>query len=250
MSGIEGMLEVKPEIQETFAWEEHPVYGRLRVIVRQVIRDGTPSGAPISFFDLDYQPPLPEGAVRGNPRNCAPFCNHCNPPTYFYLDQALDCVQCEQAFVFTAKEQKQWFEEMKVHIRTRCLRCPACRARRHSKRVLQRNLSEAMTDFEKEPDNELINLLVARSLVEHILGTGEGNIEKAIHHARLGRARSALHPESWFWEAKAHQLAGRKEKCLECFSRFLSLAAEAIYLTEMLQEAKSFCARAETLPGD
>lgn len=48
-------------------------------------------------YDLDYKPPMPSGAVRGDVRQQA-FCSMCHVPRYFYVDQPLRCIQCSRDF--------------------------------------------------------------------------------------------------------------------------------------------------------
>jgi Probable zinc-ribbon domain len=226
-----------PEITESIDWLDHPRYGKVRMLVRQVMREGRPDGAPISLFDLDFEPELPRGALRGTPRNCAPFCNYCNSPKYFYQDQTLQCVQCDSEFVFSAVEQKHWFEVIKVHIRTRCLRCPSCRKRRKTEKALQRQLQEALDLCRAEPDNEALHIDVAKAMVENISTTGRGDLPKAISHARKGRALTDHYSQSWYWEGEAHDLAGRTERAQECFQTFLKRSLNQDNLKELRDRA-------------
>lgn len=209
------------------------------MLVHQVVRDGRPHGRPISTFDLDFQPELPPGALRGSPRKCAPFCNYCNSPKYFYQDHDHKCVQCDSHFTFSAAEQMHWFEVIKVHIRTRCLRCPSCRKVRKTEKALQRQLQLALDQSRAEPQNAWLHVEVARAIVENKDRTGRGDLQKAIAHARRGRSSTEPNPQSLFWEGRAHELAGRDERAKECWQQFLRQCRgrqDCVELQEQAQE--------------
>ena len=70
---------------------------------------------------------LPAGMVAADPTQLA----HCN--TYgllpaFYIDRPFVCRDCGSEEVWTAKQQKWWYEVAKGHIDSFAVRCRACRA--------------------------------------------------------------------------------------------------------------------------
>ena len=211
----------------TEGWEIVPTYGKVRTEHVQVLRNGEPVGPGITFLDLDFQPELPEGALRGNPRACAPFCNHCNVPKYFYLDQKIECIQCGDIFLFSAEEQKHWFEVLKVHIRTEATRCRGCRKARRTRASLNTDLSRAYERMAEEPDNELLCLDLAKTTALFFEETQEGHLDRGVAAARKARAQSERYPESWYWEGRLQQLAGRELKARSCFENFVALAADS-----------------------
>ena len=78
---------------------KHPLYGEIPMIEVPYV---TPKGRPTSTWtwDLAYRPPLPKGALRGDPRRQS-FC--CDVPKYFYLDIDATCIECGRPFVFEAR---------------------------------------------------------------------------------------------------------------------------------------------------
>jgi hypothetical protein len=52
------------------------------------------------------------------------------PRPRFYVDQSFTCVDCGAEEVWTATDQKWWYEEAKGKIATRATRCRACRRKR------------------------------------------------------------------------------------------------------------------------
>ena len=84
------------------------------------------------------RPPLPKGAVRGDIRK-QNFCQMCNVPRYFYVDEPRSCIQCGEGFVFGAGEQKFWYETLGFYARSEAVRCRNCRKQRRSDRRCARS---------------------------------------------------------------------------------------------------------------
>jgi len=62
------------------------------------------------------------------------------PRLRFYVDQPFACVECGAEEVWTAADQKWWFEEAKGKIATRANRCLACRRKRRLRRSQERRI--------------------------------------------------------------------------------------------------------------
>src|SRR5262245_34185151 len=67
---------------------------------------------------------IPEGAVVADLSQQATN-NSYGPPTY-YVDQPFQCVDCGKEEVWTASQQKWYFEVAKGSIYGRAIRCRAC----------------------------------------------------------------------------------------------------------------------------
>ncbi len=48
----------------------------------------------------------------------------------FYIDKVVTCRDCGKEEVWTAENQKWWYEEAKGHINSEAVRCRACRDKR------------------------------------------------------------------------------------------------------------------------
>ena len=68
---------------------------------------------------------IPEGAVAADLTQQAPN-NSYSPPLY-YVDQPFICVDCAKEQVWTARQQKWYYEVAKGSIYGRAVRCRACR---------------------------------------------------------------------------------------------------------------------------
>ncbi|HEY3049799.1 MAG TPA: zinc-ribbon domain-containing protein [Polaromonas sp.] len=81
----------------------------------------------LGLYALAKTLPVGAGVVAADPTQLA----HCN--TYgllpvFYRDQPFVCRDCGSEEVWTAKQQKWWYEVAKGHIDSFAVRCRACRA--------------------------------------------------------------------------------------------------------------------------
>ena len=73
-----------------------------------------------------------ERAIEANPV-VQKFCDY--PPYLAYFDTKLRCEDCGSMFVFSAKEQQFWYENLKFWVQSRPKQCLDCRrARRERKR--------------------------------------------------------------------------------------------------------------------
>jgi Probable zinc-ribbon domain len=66
--------------------------------------------------------------------------NSWGPRPRFYVDQPITCADCGKKEVWTAADQKWWYEEAKGKIASRANRCLACRRRRRLRRSQERRV--------------------------------------------------------------------------------------------------------------
>ena len=201
--------------------KHHPLYGDIPLVEKQ----STYNGREYKWreYDPDFQPPLPKGAVRGEPHKQM-YC--CDPPKYFYVDEPRTCIQCKQPFVFGAKEQKYWFETLKFNFGSHAIRCVSCRKKRRSEDALRQTLARVLKDLESKPRDPQLLLELARTTIDYRERTGQGDLDRAIAACRLARDEHPV-PESLYWEGRCQELAGRSAKAKACFTQFLE-AVEGI----------------------
>ena len=83
-------------------------------------------------------------------------------PRTDYFDVLRKCRDCSRWFVFFAKEQQHWFEELRFFVDSACLRCAECRRQqRHSKEVMRR-YAELLAEL--NPDAEQMTQLLIDTL--------------------------------------------------------------------------------------
>ncbi len=148
----------------------------------------TPEGRSWSGWDWDTSElVLPRGAVRGDP-NRQVFC--CGGPKLFYVDQHRTCQQCDDDFVFGAREQRFWYEVLAFHESSRAIRCAPCRKKQRSLKALHAQLAAALARVREEPRDGPALFEAAATTLELHRRTGAGDLDRAVGHVR-GAAREA-----------------------------------------------------------
>jgi hypothetical protein len=214
----------------------HPVFGPIPLIVREwTDADGTPRAS--YDFDLDYQPPLPLGAVRGNAR-CQRSRGAFDVPRYFYVDQERCCVQCREVFMFGAREQKHWYETLGFNFASVAIRCPGCRRQRRSAKALHHAVDDAKRKVAATPDDAAAQLALAEAIVELHARRGHGKLDEALAAARKARRLLQSEPaKAWvlthYWEARAHALGERVDRARAAFEAFLASAGRRAHRQEI-----------------
>lgn len=174
----------------------------------------------------------------------------CHTPRYFYLDQERECVQCGRGFVFSAAEQKYWYESLKFHFDSVAVRCPDCRRKRRSEKALRVQIAAAKQDLLERPGDPALLLQLARSLAEYYRRTGQGNLDEAIAACRKAVVAWPDACEALYWEAVCQQLAGRTEKARELYVAFLERAPQLRRMEPLRREAETFIGSKAQQPGN
>lgn len=111
-------------------WKEIEGERRLRLsLLREAHLDRVATGMPL-------------GAVVADPAQLAHnfFC--CSPPS-FYIDSPFICKDCGAHEIWTAKQQKWWYERAKGPIDSRAVRCRPCRLLERARLDEARRVSQA-----------------------------------------------------------------------------------------------------------
>jgi hypothetical protein len=223
----------------------HPMFGPIPLLVREwTDADGTPRAG--YEYDPDYQPPLPAGAVRGNPRRQRSR-GVFDVPRYFYVDQERRCVQCRELFVFGAREQKHWYETLGFNFASVAIRCPGCRRQRRSDKALHHAVEDAKREVLARPKDAAAQLALAEAIVELHARCGHGKLDEGLAAAR--KARRLLQGEpltarvlTHYWEARAHALGERADRARAAFEAFLACAGGRAHRQE-IHVAQAWLAR-------
>ena len=164
-------------------FQRHATYGKIPLI-RRTYENSLGGGSYETWeYDPNYRPEMPKGAIRGNVLQ-QQFCPMCHVPRYFYVDQHKTCVQCGLPFVFSAAEQKYWFETLHFYIDSVAVRCRSCRRRRRTQKALRHQIAAVLERKQSEPDNLVLDLELAEATVRYRQLTGEGNLDRAIAATR------------------------------------------------------------------
>lgn len=185
----------------------------------------TPAGKEATYwtYDLAYAPPMPKGAVRGDPRRQS-FCGMCDVPKYFYVDEDRTCVECDKPFVFEAGEQKFWYEDLQFNFASTAMRCVDCRRRVRSGKSLQHQLTRAVRQAKENPADPGALLALTEASLAYFDRFQRADLDRALAAARKARRLSREAWEPLYWEARCHEAAGRPSKALDAYDLFLSKA--------------------------
>ena len=194
--------------------------------------------------DPDYQPPLPQGAVRGDIHRQV-FWDALRSPKYFYVDEDRRCLQCDQTFTFKAAEQKYWYETLKFNLYVVPVRCLRCRRHRRTGIALNRAVADAKNAVKSAPDDPASHLALARAIVRLHERLGVGKLADAVAAARRAAVLWPQSSEPKFWEGMAHLLAGRTSRARNCLSAFLKRAKASPTTAGLVPEARRKLANIE-----
>jgi hypothetical protein len=123
----------------------HPRYGSEPEVSGEGLSEATVRGSYWGYRDAVL---FPESAIVAD----ASRQNFTTFPRGTYVDLLERCRDCGREFLFFAREQKHWYEELGFYIDARCVRCPACRKTeatlrrrftRYAKAVAKRELDDA-----------------------------------------------------------------------------------------------------------
>jgi len=70
--------------------------------------------------------PAPPGAIMADPAELSHNNTYASLPR-FYVDRVIQCRTCQKEEVWTAEQQKWWYEIAKGHIHSQAVHCRACR---------------------------------------------------------------------------------------------------------------------------
>ena len=86
-------------------------------------------------------------------------------PRHWYIDAAFTCRGCDNDFVFTADEQRFWYETMRFYVDSRPVKCNHCRkADRELKELRQeydRDIAAAIQSNDTGPKRRLVEVIDA-----------------------------------------------------------------------------------------
>lgn len=195
----------------------HPLFGEVPIVPGPGPgADGGPGR--VWVYDPDFRPPLPPGAVRGDPRRQL-FC--CDVPRYFYVDLERTCRACGAAFVFSAREQRHWYETLGFRLDASAVRCLPCRRAFRRDRGVSKALEVASRALAEGPLHPPAILAYARAVVAHAERFGHAPLDAAIGPLRALRKAVPAAAEALYWEGRCQEAAGRSGRAAEAYRRFL-----------------------------
>lgn len=123
---------------------------------RQEIKDRRRKRAEIMVDTDTYDPRSirpPVGAVEADHSQLGHINTYGFLPL-FYVDKPFACRDCGSKEVWTAKQQKWWYEVAKGHIGSTAVRCRKCRDKIKHEKDSQKQHMEEMAKVEPHPNEE------------------------------------------------------------------------------------------------
>lgn len=196
----------------------HPLFGEVPLLADP---GGSGASGPARLYDPDYRPELPAGAVRGDPRRQL-FC--CEIPRYFYVDADRTCRDCGARFVFSAREQKHWYETLGFRLDANAVRCLPCRRSFRRDKGIARALADASRALTEAPLHPPAACAYARAAVVHAERFGHGPLDAAIAALRALRRQAPSVVETLYLEGRCAEVAGRPRSAAASYEKFLAAA--------------------------
>lgn len=81
-------------------------------------------------------------------------CNTYDVPPEYYYDEEFTCRDCGTKEIWTAEQQKYWYEEAQKDINTRAVRCRKCRAHINAIKEDQRRHMEEKAKEKPHPNED------------------------------------------------------------------------------------------------
>ena len=197
----------------------HPLFGEVPLLPGP---GASGTSGPARVYDPDYRPDLPSGAVRGDPRRQL-FC--CEVPRYFYVDADRTCRDCGVSFVFSAREQKHWYETLGFRLDANAVRCLPCRRAFRRDKGIARALADASRALTESPLHPPAALAYARAAVAHAERFGHAPLDTAIAALRALRRHAPSVVETLYLEGRCSEAAGRPRRAAASYEKFLAAAA-------------------------
>ena len=98
-----------------------------------VFGENNPQEMPVHLFfgahQIHYDSAIRADILKQNYSVC---------PRHWYIDAVFGCRDCKKDFIFTANEQKFWYEERQFWIDSQPKRCPSCRKSERRRRALRK----------------------------------------------------------------------------------------------------------------
>ena len=105
-------------------------------------------------IDTRSNPPkFPDNAVMAD-WNELSHNNTYGPLPVFYMDKPFACVDCGSKELWTAKQQKWWYEVAKGNINTTAIRCLPCRKRIEADKEAQKRHMEKLASKDPHPNEK------------------------------------------------------------------------------------------------
>jgi hypothetical protein len=99
---------------------------------------------------------LEDGAALEGKLEKQTFLDH--RPYLAYIDRDYVCEDCHNPFIFRAREQQYWYEELKFWVQSYPKQCPECRWKRRAKQKVVQDLQNALSHLDPKDPKQLLQI--------------------------------------------------------------------------------------------
>ena len=82
-------------------------------------------------------------------------------PRYWYVEVTFHCARCGEAFVFSAEEQRFWYEDLGFYVDSCAKHCPTCRRQIRELNALRQDAAALRRDADVVNKQRLISVIDA-----------------------------------------------------------------------------------------
>lgn len=222
------------EAHEACLWEKGLIEGRSAT--------KTIDGRTYATYEYNpnYPAKLPTGAIRGDiTRQQYGMAG----PQYYFKDRILRCKDCppdSDIFVFSAKDQKFWYDTLGLYRDTIPLRCAEHRRSFRDLKATTKDYENFVRLAADQPDDPVSLIGLARATCAFYERTSKGNINRAVGAARRARQFESC-PRGLFWEGKLQLYVDRIDKAAACLQDYWqnSQACMCAECTHLQKQAES-----------
>jgi hypothetical protein len=214
---------------------QHALYGPIPL--RVIENGGATAFAPAAQGARSVPPgALPAKIDQQNLQNGAKSLTTWEPvfavPRCFYQDTVFRCVQCRSEAVFTAEEQRKWYETywLPTYIeRNLCFLCD------RKRKGIQR-LEEVVVALKGEPENTELLLEEAKLRIWNAMQLSQKSLQRATNCLRkVAKARPDF-VEILYWQAAVLESAGKPSEAKIAYENYVKKEASA---NKLVADAKN-----------
>jgi hypothetical protein len=113
-------------------------------------------------------------------------------PYFVYRDQEKQCQQCHQQFVFSAQEQRFWYEELGFIVWSTPQQCPSCRKAIRRAKLPHKQLTDLVPNLNEEDFDALEQVIGLYGQIQ--------KVDKAKYYLAKARKLALARKDKWLVE--------------------------------------------------
>lgn len=158
--------------------------------------------------------------IKADPSRQVPASGYSRPPE-IYTDQYPKCRDCGREFLFSAEEQRAWYEEFGIPHHATAARCRDCAAIHKASANVKEQYDAASNALKQSPDDPAANLQFAKIAFVYRQALKPGGMEDVVGALNRTLRLAPQELEAYYWLALCHEKLGRLEKARIALATFV-----------------------------